>query len=72
MAETNQDGDHQREEFLKNILRYIDATVVLNNMLIDFGDDVNEYDCDSALDIRILLLRSRNRITITALLTMAT
>ena len=36
---------------LKKILRYIDATVVLHNMLIDFGVDVNEYECDSVSDI---------------------
>jgi hypothetical protein len=36
-------------ESLKRILRYIDATVVLHNMLIKFGDDADEdnpWDCD--------------------------
>ncbi|KAL3773449.1 hypothetical protein ACHAWO_011629 [Cyclotella atomus] len=36
-------------ESLNSILRYIDTTVVLHNMLIEFGDDEDE-DCPWRVD----------------------
>jgi hypothetical protein len=37
-----------KKESLKHILRYIDSTIMLNNMLIDFGVD---DDIDAPWDV---------------------